>query len=67
VDREHRTLQHLGALFRQQAGKLRFFTRFQDQNAVAVQSVSHHFALTVIACCLFIMTLERGLAQGRRE
>ena len=41
VDGEHRTLQHVGALFGEQAGKLRFLARFQDQDAVAVQSVSH--------------------------
>jgi hypothetical protein len=28
-------------LFGEQAGKLRFLARFQDQDAVAVQSVSH--------------------------
>ena len=47
VDGEHRTLQHVGALFRQQAGKLRFLAGFQDQNAIAVQSVSHILAATV--------------------
>jgi hypothetical protein len=64
MDGEHRTLQHIGALFGQQAGKLCFLARFQDQDAVTVQSVGHYLALTVVACCLFIMALGRGLAQG---
>ena len=33
---EHRTLQHVGALLSEQAGELRLFARFQDQDAVAV-------------------------------
>ena len=48
MDGEHRALQHVGALFRQQTGKLRFLAGFQNQNAIAVQSVSHDFALTPI-------------------
>jgi hypothetical protein len=44
VNGEHRALQHLRALFGQQAGKLRLLARFQDQDAVAVQSVSHDLA-----------------------
>jgi hypothetical protein len=59
-------LQHIRALFGQQAGKLGFLAGFQDQDAVAVQSVSHDIALTQIACCFFIMALGPGLAQGRR-
>jgi hypothetical protein len=34
-------LQHIGALLGEQAGKLRFLARFQDQDAVTGQSVSH--------------------------
>ena len=49
VDGEHRTLQHVGALISEQARKLRFLARFQDQDAVAVQSVSHGLAPTQIA------------------
>jgi hypothetical protein len=41
VDGEHRTLQHIRALLGEQAGKLRFLARFQDQDAIAIQSVSH--------------------------
>ena len=37
MDREHRALQHVGALLGEQAGELRFLARFQDQDAVAVQ------------------------------
>jgi hypothetical protein len=36
MDGEHRTLQHVRALLSEQAGKLRFLTRFQDQDAVAI-------------------------------
>jgi hypothetical protein len=46
VDGEHRTLQHVRALLGEQAGKLRLFAGFQDENAIAVQSVSHDLALT---------------------
>jgi hypothetical protein len=63
-------LQHVGALFRQQAGKLRLLAGFQDQNAIAVQSVSHILAATVLTPInfdMFIMILSAGLAQGRRE
>jgi hypothetical protein len=66
VDSEHRALQHIGALFRQQAGKLGFLAGFQNQNAIAVQSVSHEFALTPLDFDLFIMIHPAGLAQGRR-
>jgi hypothetical protein len=66
MDGEHRTLQHVRALFGEQAGKLRFLARFQDQDAVPVQSVGHDIALTVIVSSLFIMALATGLAQGRR-
>jgi ABC-type oligopeptide transport system ATPase subunit len=59
-------LQDVCALLGEQAGKLRFLAGFQDQNAIAVQFVSHDLALTPIAFCLFIMTLGSGLAQGRR-
>ena len=65
VDGEHRTLQHIRALLGEQAGELRLLARFQDQDAVAVQSVSHDAALIGIACCLFIMMPCPGLAQGR--
>jgi hypothetical protein len=41
MDGDHRTLQHIRALLGEQAGKLRFLVRFQDQDAIAVQSVSH--------------------------
>ena len=41
VDREHRTLQHVGALLAEQAGELRLLARFQDQDAIAVEPVSH--------------------------
>ena len=41
VDGEHRALQDVGALLGEQAGELRFLPGFQDQDAVAVQSVSH--------------------------
>jgi hypothetical protein len=54
------------ALLGEQAGKLRFLAGFQNENAIAVQSVSHDFVLTPIAFCLFIMPLGPGLAQGRR-
>jgi hypothetical protein len=57
VDGEHRTLQHIRPLFRQQAGKLRLLAGFQDKNAIAVQSVSHDFTLTPIACYWLIMAL----------
>ena len=75
VDGEHRALQHIGALFRQQAGKLRLLAGFQNQNAIAVQSVRHDLlwiallydlALTPIARGLFILMPQAGLAQGRR-
>jgi hypothetical protein len=59
-------LQHIRALLGEQAGKQRFLARFQDENSIAVQSVSHDLALTPIAFCLFILALGRGLAQGRR-
>ncbi len=65
VDGEHRTLQHIRALLGEQPGKLRLLARFQDQDAVAVQSVSHDAVLVRIACCLFIMMPRPGLAQGR--
>jgi len=41
VDREHRALQDVGALLGEKAGELRFLARFQDQDAVAVEPVSH--------------------------
>jgi hypothetical protein len=58
-------LQYIGALLGEQTGKLRFLARLQDENTIAVQPVSHDFALTPIAFCLFIMTPGPGLAQGR--
>ena len=67
MDGEHRTLQNIGTLLGEQAGKLRFLARFQDQDAVAVQPVSHDYVLTPVACCLFIMPCPAGLAQGRRR
>ena len=66
VDGEHRTLQHVGALFGQQPGELRFLAGFQDKNAIACQSVCHDVALTRLALCLFILMLGPGLAQGHR-
>ena len=66
VDGEHRALQHIRALLGEQAGKLRFLARFQDQDAIAVQSVSHDVRLlTPIACCLFIMTPVAGIGARR--
>ena len=65
MDGEHRTLQYIRALLSEQAGKLRFLARFQDQNAIAVQSVSHELALTQIVRASFILTPVSGLAQGR--
>ena len=41
VDGEHRALQHIGALLGEQAGKLCLLARLEDQDAVAVQPVSH--------------------------
>jgi hypothetical protein len=69
VDGKHRTLQHVRSLFGEQAGKLCFLARFQDQDAVAVQSVSHDiaslvFSLTSITVRSFILILLAGLAQG---
>jgi hypothetical protein len=64
VDGEHRTLQHVGALLGEQAGKLRFLARFQDQDAVTVQSVSHDLAPTLLLRALFILTPVSGLAQA---
>ena len=66
VNGEHRALQHVRALLGEQTGKLRFLAGFQDQDAVAVQSVSHDFDLMWSARCLFILNLAQGLAQGRR-
>ena len=65
VDGEHRTLQHVGALLGEQAGKLRFLARFQDQDAVTVQSVSHDLAPTLLLRALFILTPVSGLAQAQ--
>src|SRR6185369_4612435 len=62
---EHRTLQHVGALLGEQAGKLRFLARFQDQDAITVQSVSHDRAPTHLLRALFILTPVSGLAQAR--
>jgi hypothetical protein len=59
-------LQDIRALLGEQAGKLRFFPGFQDQDAIAIQPVSHNLAPTRIAFCLFILTPQAGLAQGRR-
>jgi hypothetical protein len=67
VNGEHRALQHVGALLGEQAGKLRLFARFQDQDAVTVQSVSHDRAPTLIVRDLFILTPVSGLAQARRR
>jgi hypothetical protein len=64
VDGEHRTLQHVGALFGEQAGKLRLLARFQDQDAVTVQSVSHDLTPTLLLRALFILTPVSGLAQA---
>jgi hypothetical protein len=69
VDGEHRALQHIGALLRKQAGKLGFLAGFQNENAIAIQSVSHVPAATILTPIdfdLFIMILPAGLAQGRR-
>jgi hypothetical protein len=65
VDREHRTLQNVGALFGEQAGKLRFLAGFQDQDAVTVQSVSHDLTPTLLLRALFILTPVSGLAQAQ--
>jgi hypothetical protein len=64
VDGEHRTMHDIRALLGKQAGKLRLLARFQDQDTVAVQSVSHGFALTPIACSLFIMAPDRHWRNG---
>jgi hypothetical protein len=65
---EHRTLQHVGALLGEQAGKLRFLASFQDQDTVTVQSVSHDLAPTLGLPfglrALFILILLSGLAQA---
>ena len=78
VDGEHRALQHVGALLGEQAGKLRFLARFQDQDAVAVQSVSHDLALKPVSfdpSLWFILSPARGIGarappvieQGRKS
>ncbi len=54
MDRKHRALQHVGALLGEQAGELRLLARFQDQDAVAVEPVSHDGALTNRVAGLFI-------------
>ena len=64
MDGEHRALQYIGALFGQQPRKLGFLARFQDQDAVAAQSVSHGFDPVRIACCWVILNWAPGLAQG---
>jgi len=45
MDLEHRALHDVGALFGEQAGKLRLLARFQDQDAVTVQSLGHGMSL----------------------
>ena len=67
MDGEHRTLQHVRALFREQTGKLRFLARLQDQDAVAREPVSHGLALTHIIRRLSILPLPLALAQGYRQ
>src|SRR5207237_4187480 len=57
MDGEHRTLQHVRALFSEQAGELRFLARYQDEDAVAGEPVSPGLALTDIIYRLFILTL----------
>jgi hypothetical protein len=61
-------------LLGEQTGKLRFLARFQDQDAVTVQSVSHDIALTPFAFCLFILPVAgigamalRVIEQGRKS
>jgi hypothetical protein len=53
-------LQDVGALLTEQAGELRLFARFQDEDAVSAQSVGHdpalENALTNIRSDLFILT-----------
>ncbi len=53
VDRKHRTLHDIRALLGEQAGKLRFLARFQDQDAVAVQSFSHNLAAMILKPFLY--------------
>src|SRR5205085_914193 len=49
MDGDHRTLQHVRALFGEQPGELRLLARLQYQDAIALQSVSHDVAPTPIA------------------
>ena len=41
VDRKHRALQYVGALLGEKLRELRFLARLEDQDAVAVQPISH--------------------------
>ena len=45
VDGEHRASQDVGTLLGEQPGELRFLARFQNQNAIAVQSAAHDLAV----------------------
>jgi hypothetical protein len=41
VDAEHGALQDFGALVSQESGELGFLPGFEDQDAIAVQSLDH--------------------------
>jgi hypothetical protein len=60
-------LQDVGALVCEQAGELRFLARFEDEDAIAIQSVSHDSASNVHGPDLFILLPGAGLAQGLRR
>ena len=68
VDRKHRALQHIGALLGKELRELRFLARFQDQDAVAVQPISHiviTFTLTLFVHLGLLRDWRKAHASDR--